>query len=405
MTKRDTDDSRRDSAEGVRQRRATRRASKRQERKRRFRAVLPWALAVVALVAAAGAGVLAWRASRATLPAPTAGVRLDAPVPELTIAPKPPDAFRQPTGVAVSGDRVYIADPGRAAVLVFTRAGSRVATIGAGDLVTPVYVGVGPIDGRLYVVDRGRNAIAVYSADGKRLRDLPPGGTGPAPQDTLKPWRPLALGFAPDGTLYVADVEGDQHIAVFSPLGVRIGTIGDGLPLGRSGHHLAFPNGIVAFEDALVVNDSNNGRLLLMDRAGVLRRSVFVGGLPRGGAALDAGRFVVADASMHSLRVFSSDGAELQRSGEFGTATGQFAYPAGVAVDASGRVYIADTGNARVQVVRIPGAGAPVPKRPTGAWPWALAALALAAAAIALVVWGLLRNRSSSTAQTAEVEL
>jgi DNA-binding beta-propeller fold protein YncE len=270
---------------------------------------------------------------------------------------------------------------------------------------TPVYVGVGPVDGRVYVVDRGRNAVVVYGADGKRLRDLQPGGTGPAPQDTLKPWRPLALGFAPDGTLYVADVEGDQHIAVFSPPGVRIGTIGDGLPLGRSGRHLAFPNGIVAFDDALVVSDSNNGRLLLMDRVGTVRRVVLVGGLPRGAAALDAGRFVVADASMHSLRVFSSEGNELQRTGDFGSATGQFAYPAGVAVDDDGRVYVADTGNARVQVVRIPGAGAPARRGPTGPWPWTAAALVLASAAIAFAVWGLLRNRSSRTARAAESEL
>jgi len=405
VTTRETDESRRSAAEGMRQRRTARRASARQKRARLLRASVPWALAAIVLVAAAGAGTLAWRASHEALPAPTAGVPLDAPVPVLTIAPTAPNALRQPTGVAVSGDRVYVADPARAAVLVFARDGSRVATIGAGDLKTPVYVGVGPVDGRVYVVDRGRDAVVVYSADGKRLRVLSPGGTGPAPQSALKPWRPLALGFAPDGTLYVADVEGDQRIAVFSPLGVRTGTIGDGLPLGRSGRHLAFPNGIVASYDALVVDDSNNGRLLFMDRAGTVRRVVAVGGLPRGAAALDGGRFVVADAAMHSLRVFSAEGTELQRTGGFGAAIGQFAYPAGVAVGVDGRVYIADTGNARVQVVRIPGAGAPERRAPASPLPWTAAALVLAAAAIGCAVWGLLRNRSSRTAHAVASEL
>jgi DNA-binding beta-propeller fold protein YncE len=52
----------------------------------------------------------------------------------------------------------------------------------------------------------------------------------------------------------------------------------------------------------------------------------------------------------------SSSGVQITQWGGNGTGPGQFAYPAGIATDAAGNVYVADTGNLRVEVFD-PGGG------------------------------------------------
>jgi DNA-binding beta-propeller fold protein YncE len=300
---------------------------------------------------------VAWHGGLA--PVPKAGGVASAPVVLERVIPSRDATRNQPTGVAVSGDRLYLADPRRAVVDVLTRFGSRVATIGAGWLQTPVYVAVGPVDGRVYVSDRGRGLVAIYAADGTRLGVLTPEGVrARMPKGTS--WRPLALGFAPDGVLYVADSSGDQHIAVFSPTGSRIGTIGADVPLGRSGRRLAFPNGIVATATEIVVADSNNGRLLIFDRTGAFMRAIPVDGLPRGLAVLADGRIVVTDATTDLVTVYTVAGRPQITIGGSGPASARFTAPAGAAVDPEGRVYIGDSGSGAVQVLRTtpPGAGA-----------------------------------------------
>ena len=48
--------------------------------------------------------------------------------------------------------------------------------------------------------------------------------------------------------------------------------------------------------------------------------------------------------------MFSSTGTYLDRWGSFGAGAGQFSSPSGIAVDASGNVYVADTGNNRIEM-------------------------------------------------------
>ncbi len=68
------------------------------------------------------------------------------------------------------------------------------------------------------------------------------------------------------------------------------------------------------------------------------------------GIAVDAsGNVYVADRSDHRIQKFDSDGNYLTQWGYYGNGEGQFKYPSGVAVDASGNVYVADTSNCRIQ--------------------------------------------------------
>ena len=58
----------------------------------------------------------------------------------------------------------------------------------------------------------------------------------------------------------------------------------------------------------------------------------------------------MAEVQDQRMQVFTGDGTFLRKWGSQGTGDGQFRDPIGIAVDGSGRVYIADRTNHRVQV-------------------------------------------------------
>src|SRR4030042_1223850 len=68
------------------------------------------------------------------------------------------------------------------------------------------------------------------------------------------------------------------------------------------------------------------------------------------GVAVDAsGNVYVADTYNDRIQKFSSSGTYMTQWGTYGSSNGQFNWPSGVAVDASGYVYVADTYNNRIQ--------------------------------------------------------
>ncbi len=60
----------------------------------------------------------------------------------------------------------------------------------------------------------------------------------------------------------------------------------------------------------------------------------------------------MTDQANGRIQQFLRDGTFLGAWGTPGSGDGQFAEPGGVAVDPAGRVLVADTGNARIQVFR-----------------------------------------------------
>ncbi|MDO8727668.1 MAG: hypothetical protein Q7J35_16510 [Candidatus Methanoperedens sp.] len=53
------------------------------------------------------------------------------------------------------------------------------------------------------------------------------------------------------------------------------------------------------------------------------------------------------------IQKFSSDGTFLTQWGSAGTGVSQFSNPLGIAVDSSGNVYVADSGNRRIQKFKL----------------------------------------------------
>ena len=70
---------------------------------------------------------------------------------------------------------------------------------------------------------------------------------------------------------------------------------------------------------------------------------------PRGLALDGTGSLLVADTGNDRVQRFSPDGNLIAVIGEPGSGPGQFEEPVGVAVDPAGRIYVADSGNRRIQ--------------------------------------------------------
>lgn len=343
-------------------------------RRARFAAIASWVGVILLVLGGATAVAASLTASAGTTVQPPTGTVAELPAIQGVI-PSSDTTSGGATGVAVSGDRVYVAESRKGFVRVTTRDGSAVATIGADWLQTPVYVAVGPVDGRVYVSDRGRGEVAVFSATGERIGAVTPQGSSVTA--TGGAWLPLALGFAPDGVLYVADSAEPQSVDVFSATGSRIASLGAGVPDGRTGRTFAFPNGIAASFEQVVVADSNNGRLLVFDRSGVLLRQFSVDGIPRGIALLGDGRIVLVDASSGSVEVLDPEGRLL------GTVTGTAAdgtrpvAPAGLALGEDGTLYVVDSVTGRVFTAASPGAASVQPGLSAETRRWLLVAAGL----------------------------
>ena len=302
-------------------------------------------------------------------------------------------ALNQPYGVALDGaGNLYIAgwNPGR--VRKVTPAGTITTVAGGGSggdggpATSASLLGPSGV-----AVDAAGN---LYISDGERIRKVTPSGIittaagngirgysgdgGPATSASLRdPW-----GVAVDaaGNLYVGDTNNDR-IRKVSPAGTITtvagggGVFGDGGP--ATGASLNSPYGVaVDAAGNLYIADRNNHRIRKVSPAGVISTVAGNGaysysgdGGPATSASLHGPHGVAVDAASN-LYIADRDNERVRRVSAGGTITtvaGNGAYefsgdggpatsaslqgPRGVAGDAAGNLYIADTGNYRIRKV------------------------------------------------------
>jgi len=310
-----------------------------------------WALVAVAALTVGGvAAALLW--PRSGTSSSEAAMRIPAPVFVATFGTEGEGRLQQPVGITVEGNRAYVADAGRRQIVSFTLDGEFVRAFGADRLLTPLYVARNPLDGLLYVTDRGLKSIATYKVDGSFVETFSASADDAAGSAVVAAWQPLALAFAEDGSLYVSDVGARQRIVHFSP---TLRYRGES-PLAMQDGPLSFVNGIAVSEGTVVASDSNNARLVTFTGGlGFVRAAAF-GGLPRGICALPGAGgtvFAVANATGGDVLVSRSDGRTLATAGSQGAGEAGLLQPTGVATDGRDRLFVTDTGHARVSVWRV----------------------------------------------------
>ena len=317
-----------------------------------------------------------------------------------------------PVGVAVSadGERLYAAESGgERLVQVFDRDGQWLGALipprtRSGER-APVYLATDNND-RIFVTDRLQSAIYVFNENGAYLDTLldpelalseyvahHTGGhlsggsfsynafqtnviyqeTAVANEQLLAAptaaWAPLGIRIDGENRVWVTDVtENHNCVRTFTlpddPLLTTWHEVNNGgTALGDSGNgpgQFTFPNAAMAdSQGRLYVSDGNNGRISTWDAQGNFLFHFGTGNkenalsLPRGLIIDQRDRLYVVDAVAQNIRVFDVSGDEpvdLFTLGSFGQDDGLFNYPNDIAIDASGRLYIADRENNRIQV-------------------------------------------------------
>lgn len=271
-----------------------------------------------------------------------------------------PGRFRDPTGIAVSGEEVFVSDSRNARIQVFDREGRFRRQFGtggdqAGQLGRPMNLTIA--DGELYVADYWQDRIVVFGLDGRLHRSIGRSGRGPAELDS-----PGGVAVARGGDLYVADFYGQrvQHLTAAGGFIDQLGSTGEiGIGAGR----FNYPTDVALAPDGtLYVADGYNDRIQAFDAEGRYLRKW---GGPFGmnifgpfngwfatvtGLDLDRdGNLYVADFYNNRVQKFSPEGRFLTSFGEQGSGPGQFDKAIAVAVADDGAVFVADYANNRIQ--------------------------------------------------------
>ncbi len=269
-------------------------------------------------------------------------------------------------------------------------------------------------DGTIWVTDTRFNEALAFNPEGKLLNTV-----GKAAKEPIVGFGPLAVG--PEGAVFIGEPEMDR-VRVFESDGSDAGTFGipnpvdidfhggtmvigtkfgfsiidpaTGLPkkvvgtVGKGDDQFDNVNGVaVAPDGSIFVVDTYNNRLSAYDSDGARKWLVATGAsgnkvditgagsvaastittapaklqLPADVTVDGNGRVVVVDAFDFSVSVFNPDNGELiAKYGAYGEDDGQLAYPSSIAYDEQRDWFaIADSGNSRVQIVRIPDSGRP----------------------------------------------
>ncbi len=307
--------------------------------------------------------------------------------------------FDEPEAVAVDpSGNVYVADTGNAAIRLVTSGGAVSTFAGSpGNLGSTDATGTSALfyqpdgiaissAGTLYVADYFNNTIRSISPGGTVITLAGLAGTTGSADGTgssARFWNPQGVAVNSTGTVYVADTA-NSAIRVMTSAGVVTtfaGSPSDGSANGASSIARFYNPHNIAVDTSsnLYVADTQNSVIrkitplgVVSVLAGTVGVSGSVDGLganalfsgPQGVAVDNSGNIYVADTGNNTIRRITSGGMVstfVGLAGNPGNADGtgtaaHFYGPAGVAVDSAGNVYVADTWNHTIRKITSGGA-------------------------------------------------
>jgi tripartite motif-containing protein 71 len=216
-------------------------------------------------------------------------------------------------------------------------------------------VGFDAVSGNIWVANTRNNRIDEFGPSGTVLRELPTTGR----ITSIFNW-PMSVAFDPSGHMYVADTF-NNDIQAFAVPATGAPTLlwkVAGAGTGRFNHPWD-----VAYDPMhtrVLVADTNNDRIVALKPSTGAYISTVASGKGGGpgqfikpeGITVDAaGNIWVADTGNNRVEEFSAGGGFLQTFGSYGTSGSlSFNAPQGLAFDLGGLLYVADANNNRIQV-------------------------------------------------------
>ncbi|MDH5800050.1 MAG: 6-bladed beta-propeller [Gammaproteobacteria bacterium] len=258
----------------------------------------------------------------------------------------------KPMDVLVTGQSVYVADPGVGGVHHFDEAGAGHEVVRMENdqaLPSPVALALG--DDRIYVSDPTLGVL--HFSEKSQVARLYPLSEKPKQATGLAYNRRTKV-------LFVSDTA-EHHIKVYDESGKLMRV------LGRRGDvdgQFNFPTYLwLDQQENLYVSDSLNFRVQVFSSNGEFKYKFGQAGnatgyqaRPKGIAVDRLGHIYVVDSLFHVVQVFDAGGRFLLNFGTQGSDFGEFWLPTGIFIDTiSNAIYIADSYNKRVQVFRYVG--------------------------------------------------
>ncbi len=268
--------------------------------------------------------------------------------------------FNDPTGLAISGNEVFVSDARNGRIQVFDLDGKFIRKFGTpgdqpGQLGRPMNLAIA--NNEVFVPEYFNDRIQVFSLAGKSKRIIGSKGSGPGQFDA-----PGGVAVATDGSLFIADFY-NHRIQKLNSDGSFIRQWGTTGKSGIGVEQFGYPTDVaLGANDTLYAADGYNDRIQAFDSTG---KFSFKWGGPFGmniygpfngwfatvtAVATDkSGNVFVADFYNNRIQKFSPDGTFLTSFGRKGAGKGQFSYPIAIAVADDGSVFVADYGNNRIQ--------------------------------------------------------
>lgn len=201
--------------------------------------------------------------------------------------------------------------------------------------------GVALHDGKLYVVDTRAPGYAVFDLVAQRFVTVSGSGGG-------KMKKPINITIDRDGTKYVTDT-GRNQVLVYDREDRYVRAYGT--------ESQFKPVDVAIADDRIYVTDIAHHAVAVLDKASgrELARIGKVGSKDGElyhptNLALADGYLYVADTGNYRVQKFALDGAFVRSYGSIGTGLGQFARPKGIALDPDGRLYVIDAAFENIQV-------------------------------------------------------
>jgi DNA-binding beta-propeller fold protein YncE len=190
-------------------------------------------------------------------------------------------------------------------IRVFSPDGKPLRTWGDAGLFTLAHSVHAAPDGAIWASDPSAHVVHKFSPDGKLLMTL--GKKGMPGDDTSRDAfnQPNALGFAPNGDIYVSDGYGNSRVVHFTADGKFVRIIGG--TRGTAPGQLQVPHGVaIDTQGRILVADSDPKRVTVFDKDGKFVKTIAAPS--RGGiAATPDGTIYVSDVNAGAVTVIRND--------------------------------------------------------------------------------------------------